>query len=121
MPGPVQPAVVAAMTALIEQVMRTDGYAPSVDPPALGYALVRLIEAFLYNDAVIGMRAEPGHLRMVLAALMGVPAGARKPVRRRDSRHAPDAFTKPRRSPDANAAPRAKPVHLALGSSAGLP
>lgn len=70
--GPVQPKVVAAVRALIERVMAEDGYEPPADPETLAYAIVRLNEAFLYNDAVVGLRAELGRLPAVLAALLGL-------------------------------------------------
>jgi hypothetical protein len=38
----------------------------------LAYALVRLGEAFLYNDALAGIRGDTERLRQVEAALLGV-------------------------------------------------
>src|ERR671935_256205 len=48
--GPVQPRIVAMITALIEDEVRKGTYEPPVDPGTLGYAIVRLAEAFLFND-----------------------------------------------------------------------
>ncbi|MCW2994224.1 MAG: hypothetical protein JWQ18_1719, partial [Conexibacter sp.] len=42
--------------------------------PTLAYAIVRLTEAFLYNDAAAGLRGDAERLRAVLAALLGTPA-----------------------------------------------
>ena len=47
------------------------------DPETLAYAIVRLAEAFLYNDAVTGIRGDHERLREVQAALLGVAPEAR--------------------------------------------
>jgi len=44
----------------------------------LAYALVRLGEAFLYTDTVVGFHVEVDRLREVQAALLGVPEQARR-------------------------------------------
>jgi AcrR family transcriptional regulator len=67
--GVVQPASVAAIAALIEA---EETYEPPVDPATLAYAIVRLAEAFIYNDAVVGIRGDVEGLRQVEAALLGV-------------------------------------------------
>ena len=42
-------------------------------PPAvLAYAIVRLGEAFLYNDAIARIRGDTARLRQVEAALLGI-------------------------------------------------
>lgn len=71
--GPVQPRIVAMITELIEREVRAGRYAAPVDPSTLGYAIVRLAESFLFNDAVAGIRADVDRLRDVEAALLGVP------------------------------------------------
>ena len=85
--GPVQPRSVACMRELIEAEVSAGKYNPPADPEALAYAIVRLAEAFLFNDAVYGMRGDTERLREVQAALLGVPAPrarkARTPPRRR--------------------------------------
>jgi len=80
--GPVQPKIVAAVQDLITRAGHDDGYAPPVEPPTLAYALVRLSEAFLYTDTVVGFHVEVDRLREVQAALLGVPDQARRPRRR---------------------------------------
>jgi len=80
--GPVQPKIVAAVQDLITRAVHDDGYAPPVEPPTLAYALVRLSEAFLYTDTVVGFHVEVDRLREVQAALLGVPDQARRPRRR---------------------------------------
>jgi len=69
--GIVQPRMVARITHLIEDEVRAGTFEPPVDPATLGYAIVRLAEAFLYNDAD-GMRGDVDRLRAVEAALLGV-------------------------------------------------
>jgi AcrR family transcriptional regulator len=70
--GHVQPRVVASIQALIEEQVRTGAYKPSVSPQTLAYTLVRLMEAFLYNDAAVGIRGDHERMREVQAALLGV-------------------------------------------------
>jgi AcrR family transcriptional regulator len=73
--GIVQPHMVDRVTGFIEEEMRVDGFAPAVEPKTLAYAIVRLAEAFLYNDASIGIRGDVERLREVEAALLGIPGG----------------------------------------------
>jgi AcrR family transcriptional regulator len=75
--GAVQPRMVARIAGLIEDEMHAGTYEPPVEPPTLGYAIVRLAEAFLFNDAAAGMRGDVDRLRDVEAAILGV-----KPPRR---------------------------------------
>jgi AcrR family transcriptional regulator len=75
--GKVQPHIVGRITALIEDEVRAGAYAPPVQPSILGYAIVRLAEAFLFNDAVAGMRGDVDRLKQVEAALLGVSASRR--------------------------------------------
>jgi len=70
--GKVQPRMVELIAELIEDEVRAGTYVPLVDPATLAYAMVRLAEAFLYNDAVAGMRGDVERLREVEAALLGV-------------------------------------------------
>jgi AcrR family transcriptional regulator len=70
--GRVQPRIVERITGLIEDEVRAGRYEPPVEPSTLGYAIVRLAEAFLFNDAIAGMRGDVDRLREVEAALLGV-------------------------------------------------
>jgi len=70
----VQPRVVACVRALIEEQVSAGAYRPASSPETLSYALVRLMEAFLYNDAAAGIRGDHERMREVQAALLGVPA-----------------------------------------------
>jgi AcrR family transcriptional regulator len=69
--GIVQPRAVASLTELIAAEVAGGRYEPPADPATLAYATVRLAEAFLYNDASIGMRGDHARLREVEAALLG--------------------------------------------------
>jgi AcrR family transcriptional regulator len=69
-----QPHMVARIAGLIEDEERAGRYDPPVEPETLAYAIVKLAEAFLFNDAAAGMRGDVDRLREVEAALLGVPA-----------------------------------------------
>ena len=60
------------ITDLIEREARAGRYDPPVQPATLGYAIVRLAEAFLFNDAALGSRGDLDRLRDVEAALLNV-------------------------------------------------
>ena len=68
-----QPHMVSRMAAFIEEEVDAGRYESAVEPATLGYAIVKLAEAFLFNDAVAGMRGDVERLREVEAALLGVP------------------------------------------------
>jgi AcrR family transcriptional regulator len=74
--GVVQPRAVASVEALIVAEASAGTLHPPADPRTLAYAIVRLAEAFLYNDAAIGIRGDHRRLRDVEAALLGVPTAA---------------------------------------------
>ena len=69
--GIVHPRMVARVTGLIEDEVRAGRYDPPVEPATLGFAIVRLAEAFLFNDTD-GLRGDVDRLREVEAALLGV-------------------------------------------------
>ena len=82
--GPVQERAVAAIQALIDAEVASGRYQPPADTGTLAYAIVRLADGFLYNDAAVGIRGDWERLRQVEAALLGIPATpgrgpARKP------------------------------------------
>ena len=74
--GVVEPRAVACVQAMIEDEMAAGRYEPPADPATLAYALVRLRQAFLYNDAAVGIRGDHERLREVQAALLGDRARA---------------------------------------------
>ena len=67
---------------MIDEEVRAGAYDPPVDTSTLAYAIVRLAESFLFNDAVAGMRGDVDRLREVEAALLGVPVGGAATRRR---------------------------------------
>ena len=67
-----QRRMVTNIARLIEDEVREGTYEPPVDPATLAYAIVKLAEAFLFNDAAAGMRGDVDRLRDVEAALLGV-------------------------------------------------
>jgi AcrR family transcriptional regulator len=79
--GIVQPRMVAMIAGLIEAEVAAGAYEPPVEPKTLGYAIVRLAEAFLFNDAAAGMRGDVDRLKEVEAAILGVSAPPRGPGR----------------------------------------
>jgi AcrR family transcriptional regulator len=76
--GKVQPRIVAMIADAIDDEVRAGRYEPPVEASTLAYAIVRLAEAFLFNDAVAGMRADVDRLRDVEAALLGVTPSRRR-------------------------------------------
>jgi hypothetical protein len=64
------------MVASIERVIRAelgdDDLLGAIDPGTLAFAIVRLAESFLYNDASSDIRGDVGRLRDVQAALLGI-------------------------------------------------
>jgi AcrR family transcriptional regulator len=88
--GKVQPWIVSKITELIRQEIRAGTYRPAIEPATLGYAIVRLGEAFLYNDALPGMRGDVGRARDVQAALFAAERAGkeyvRSPIRDRNSK-----------------------------------
>jgi AcrR family transcriptional regulator len=70
--GVVQPRVVAAIEGFIDAEIKAGTYVAAVDPHTLAYAIVRLGESFIYNDAMFGVRGDTQRLREVEAALLGV-------------------------------------------------
>jgi AcrR family transcriptional regulator len=70
--GIVQPRTVAAVERLICDEIDAGAFESAVAPETLAYAIVRLAESFLYNDAIVGIRGDTERLRDVEAALLGV-------------------------------------------------
>lgn len=70
--GVVQPYMVSRVTGWVEDEVRARAYEAPVEPATLAYAIVRLAEAFLYNDAAAGIRGDVDRLHDVEAAILGV-------------------------------------------------
>lgn len=69
--GLVQPRLVAAMAEMIEAEVQAGELISPIASATLAYAIVRLGEAFIYNDAAVGIRGDIDRLRDVYAALLG--------------------------------------------------
>jgi AcrR family transcriptional regulator len=74
--GLVQPRIVAATQALIDEEAQAGRFVPAIDSGLLAYGIVRLGEAFLYNDALFGLRGDTDHLKEIEAVLLGLRGGA---------------------------------------------
>jgi len=72
--GVIHRRAVARIEGFIEDEVRVGAYEPPVDPSTLAYAIVRLAEAFLFNDATAAMRGDVERLREIEAALLGLSA-----------------------------------------------
>ena len=70
--GPVQPVMVRMIREIIEEEADAGRYDPPTDSETLAYAVVKLAEAFIFNDAIADVRGEVDRLRDVEAALLGV-------------------------------------------------
>lgn len=70
--GVVEPAMVAAIAALIEREVAAGAYEPPIEPDLLAYAIVRLAETFLFNEHSMAAPGELDRLRAVEAALLQV-------------------------------------------------
>jgi AcrR family transcriptional regulator len=70
--GIVQPRIVAALERLINAEVASGDFAPAMAPAVLAYAIERLAEAFLYNDAIVGIRGDTDRLLETEAALLGI-------------------------------------------------
>jgi AcrR family transcriptional regulator len=77
--GRVQPRVVEWIVDLIQEEVDAGRYDAPVHPSTLGYAIVKLAEAFLFSDAVAGIRGDVDRLREVEAVLLGVSPKRRTP------------------------------------------
>jgi AcrR family transcriptional regulator len=70
--GVVEPRVVACVERLIDAEVQNGSFLAPTSPAVLAYAMVRLGAAFLYNDALAGIRGDTVRLRQVQAALLGI-------------------------------------------------
>jgi hypothetical protein len=69
--GVVEPRMVASIERLIETEVEHGSFVATTSPAVLAYAIVRLGEAFLYNDALAGIKGETERLYQVQAVLLG--------------------------------------------------
>jgi len=72
--GVVTPRMVGRIGAIIQGEVERGGYAPPVDAETLALAIVRLAEAFIFNDVRAGIRGDVDRLRAIEAALLRAPS-----------------------------------------------
>ena len=77
--GSIQPLAVEAIAGLIDAEVRGGTWQPAIETGTLAYAIVRLFEAFVYNDAAAGIRGDVDRLGAVEAALLGLAPQAATP------------------------------------------
>lgn len=70
--GVVHPRMVASIERMIRAELGDDDLLGAIDPGTLAFAIVRLAESFLYNDASSDIRGDVDRLRDVQAALLGI-------------------------------------------------
>jgi AcrR family transcriptional regulator len=70
--GAVDPHLVGRIGAIIQDEMDAGTFRHALDASTLGFAIVRLAEAFLLNDVVAGVRGDVERLRAAEGALLGV-------------------------------------------------
>jgi AcrR family transcriptional regulator len=71
--GLVQPRLAATIQRLIDAEVQAGNFVAPLPTDVLAYAIVRLAEAFIYNDALAGIRGDTDKLRQVEEALLGAP------------------------------------------------
>jgi AcrR family transcriptional regulator len=69
--GVVTPRMVKRIREIVDAEVEAGNYEPPVDTETLAYAIVKLAEAFIFNDAVAGIRGDVDRLRDVEAAVLG--------------------------------------------------
>jgi AcrR family transcriptional regulator len=70
--GPVQPEMVRLIREIIDDEAQAGRYNPPTDTETLAYAVVKLAEAFIFNDALEDIQGDVERLRGIEAALLGV-------------------------------------------------
>jgi AcrR family transcriptional regulator len=74
--GTVTPRMVDRIAEIIAREVDAGAYEPAVEIETLALAIVRLAEAFIFNDVRAGIRGEVDRLRAIEAALLRAPAGS---------------------------------------------
>ena len=72
--GVVTPRMVERIAEIIDEEVATGRYEAPVDTETLALAIVRLAEAFIFNDARAGIRGDVDRLREIEAALLRAPS-----------------------------------------------
>lgn len=69
--GGVQPRTVDALAELYREEQEAGSFAPRADVHSLAYAVVRVTEGFIYNDAILAIEPEVEHAAAIVALLLG--------------------------------------------------
>lgn len=72
--GVVTPRMVERIGEIIDEEVDAGRYEPPVETHTLALAIVRLAEAFIFNDARAGIRGDVDRLRAIEAALLRAPS-----------------------------------------------
>jgi AcrR family transcriptional regulator len=76
--GSVTPRMVERIGDIIAREVGDGGYEPPVEIETLAFAIVRLAEAFIFNDVRAGIRGDVDRLRAIEAALLRTPSRSRR-------------------------------------------
>jgi len=68
--GGVQPRTVWKLAELYREEQEAGAFAPRVDPESLAYAVVRVTEGFIYNDALLAVEPEVERAAAIVALLL---------------------------------------------------
>jgi len=69
--GSVQRRTVARLADLYREEQRSGSFHPRADPDALAYAVVRITEGFIYNDAILAVEPAVDEAAAIVALLLG--------------------------------------------------
>ncbi len=69
--GSVQRRTVARLADLYREEQRRGSFQPRADPDALAYAVVRITEGFIYNDAILAVEPAVDEAAAIVALLLG--------------------------------------------------
>ena len=69
--GGVQPRTVAKLAALYREEQDHGAWRPKADVGSLAYAVVRVTEGFIYNDAIVAVEPEVERAASIVALLLG--------------------------------------------------
>jgi AcrR family transcriptional regulator len=72
--GGVQPRTVTALAALYREEADADAFSPRADIDSLAYAVVRVTEGFIYNDAIAAIEPQVERAASIVALLLEHPS-----------------------------------------------
>lgn len=72
--GVVQPALLEITTQIIRDEIARGTFDVDVDPEILAFAIVRVTEAFVYNDTIIALEPDIDAALAVVGLMLGAPA-----------------------------------------------